>query len=457
MRLQLTVGLASLFAPLNSSMLAVALPAIRRDFDLSVGTVTWLISAYLVAVAVCQPAGGRLGDAFGYGRVMRVGMAVLIAASIAATVVPGFPALVLFRALQGVAAALIAPNALACLRQHVAPDRLGGALGANGAAISAGAAVGPLLGGALLLAGEWHLLFLVNVPLALLSMALLTRLPADAPRGRAALNVDAVSLVALLAWFMGITLVGTAFRTGSTVVGGVALGLFVAGAAAYLWRYHAMGRGVVDLQLFRIRNFGGAAAGTALSNVVLYTALIAIPLYLEQLEGLGDAAIGLVLFSFTAAFVVVAPVSGHLVDRIGGRSVMGAGACVLVAGSAALTLAIGSWPLAAVIGALAIIGVGMGLLQTPQQAFALTAVRPERAGSASGTFSMMRYVGSVTAAALLAGIAGSEGSRGEFQALFAVTAAAAILNIGAWLAVSERAERRRPEPAAAEPEGAPGA
>ena len=201
LRLLSATALAALLGPLNSTMLAVALPTVRSQFGLGVGALTWLVSAYLITVAVSQPAGGRIGDAIGHVRVIWLGLGVLAVCSVVAALTWSYPALVAARAPQGVGAALILPNVTAFLRKQVAPERLAGVLGLNGALITSGAAGGPLLGGALLALGGWRLLFLANVPLCLLAGWLLLRLEADEGAGRGALRIDAVSLFALAGAF----------------------------------------------------------------------------------------------------------------------------------------------------------------------------------------------------------------------------------------------------------------
>lgn len=427
--LLLAVSSASIFGPLNSSSLAVALPALRREFDVGVGAATILVSGYLIAVAVCQPAAGRLGDAFGHVRVIKIGLLVLLAFSVACAFAWNFPVLVALRALQGVSAALIMPNATAYLRRNVDPARLAGQLGFNGAVIGAGAALGPPLGGLLLTFGDWRWLFAINVPLALLSYAFVLRLPADKGAGRGALQIDAVSLGALLAWFTGITLVGTSLRLGIPVLTAAAFALFAAGTAVYGVRYARTGRGVVDLRLFTNRNFATMAAGTALANLVMYTTLIAMPIYLRDSEGRGDGFIGFALFSMSAAMVVISLFGGRLADRYGSRPVLSTGTACLALSATGIAFAVGETPVGPLIALLALGGLGIGLLGAPQTAVALSSVSREVAGAASGTFSMMRYVGSVAGAAIIASVLGGQASRGEFHALFAVLAVFALVNM----------------------------
>jgi len=448
--LTLAVSLTSVFGPLNSSMLAVALPTIRGEFDVGVGAVTVLVSCYLIAVAVCQPAGGRMGDAFGHLRVMKTGLLLLLAFSLASAFASNFPLLVALRSFQGISVALIAPNATAYLRKNVEPSRLTSQLGFNGAVIGLGAALGPLVGGLLLAVGDWPWLFAVNLPLAVLSLALLLLLPVEIGAGKRTLQIDGVSLGALLSWFTGITLVGASLRVGMPALTAAGFALFLAGTVVYWARYARAGRGVVDLRLFANLDYGAMAAGSALANLVMYTTLIAMPLYLRDSEGHGEGFIGFALFAMSAAMVVVSLFSGRLADRVGSRPILLAGSASLLVAAGGLALAVGEVPAALLVGLLGLIGLGNGLLGAPQTAVALSSVPRELAGSASGSFSMMRYVGSVIGTALLAAILGGQGSGAEYHLLFAILAVFAVLNLITTLVV--RAGRITEEA----PQAAPG-
>ena len=117
--LVLTVSLGGILAPLNSTMLAVALPDLRRDFGISHAEIAWLVSAYLIAMAVSQPLGGRLGDQLGRARVFRAGLVLFLGFSLAAAAAPGFAWLIVFRTGQALVGAAVIPNGLAMLRESV--------------------------------------------------------------------------------------------------------------------------------------------------------------------------------------------------------------------------------------------------------------------------------------------------------------------------------------------------
>ena len=276
---QATVALAAMLTPLNSTLLAVGLPAIRSHFDVGVGEMTLLISVYLVAVAAMQPVSGRLGDAFGSIRMMMLGLVLLIAISAVSALATNFPMLILMRGLQGAATALVLPNGIAVLRKRTPSARLGTVLGMNGAALSIAAAVGPVVGGALLLAGDWRLLFLVNVPLSVLAIAMLLRVTPDAGQGRATLNIDLPSLGALVLVFASAVLIGSATRVENPaflIVGGALLPITM---GAY-WLRSRWGGSIVEFRFFRARNFRGAATSQGLTNLVMYSFLVSLPLYL---------------------------------------------------------------------------------------------------------------------------------------------------------------------------------
>ena len=429
LRIQLAVSLASIFGPLNSTMLAVALPRIGDDFGVGVGGLALLVSAYLIATAVLQPASGRLGDALGHLRVVQIGLVVLVVTSLASAAAWDFGALVAFRCMQGAAAALTMPNVTAYLRKSVPPERLGGALGMNGALISVGAAGGPALGAVLLAVGDWEWLFLANVPLGLLGLLTISRLRQDQGAGRQTFRLDWLSMAALTAAFAGLTGVGAAAR-GGEILWLAAAGLVLAGGVVlYLWRYRQRGGGVLDLRLFSRRNFLVASFLVLLANLLMYTTLVAMPVYLSEIENRGDAAIGGALFAMSVALVVVSPASGRLADRLGDRTLVVAGGTLLLVSMIGLGFAVGRWELAVLMAFLMLVGIGMGLSQAPQQSTALKAWPAEVAGSAAGTFSLMRYTGSIAGAALLAAILGGGEDIADFRLLFALLSGIGVLNL----------------------------
>jgi len=434
---QATVALAAMLTPLNSTMLAVGLPAIRSHFDVGVGEMTLLISVYLVAVAAMQPVSGRLGDAFGSIRVMMAGLVLLIAISAVSAFAFNLPMLILMRGLQGAATSLVLPNGIAVLRKRTPSARLGTVLGMNGAALSIAAATGPVVGGALLLAGDWRWLFLVNVPLSVIAIAFLLRISRDQGQGRETLHLDVPSLAALVAIFGSGVLIGSATRVDNPaflIAGGALLPLTV---VAY-WLRSRRGGSIVEFRFFGAPNFRAAASSQALTNLVMYSFLVSLPLYLVDLRGVSDQVVSLVLFSLMAAMITLSPIGGALTDRVGRRPLLIGGGVVIAAATVTLMLLFDDPPLAAIIGPLVGVGVGLGISGPARSSAALEAWPRNVAGSVSGTFSMMRYAGAIVGAAAIAALLGADPGEGAFRLLTIVLAGAAILNIFVSLEIRDR-------------------
>ena len=450
---QATVALAALLTPLNSTILAIGLPEIRAYFDTGVGATALLISAYLVAVATMQPVAGRLGDAFGCVRMMAAGLVLLAGISIALGLAWSFPFLVLMRGVQGAVTALVLPNAIAVLRKRTPPQRLGTALGMNGAALSAAAALGPVLGGLVLLAGEWRLLFFINVPLSLIALALLLRVQQDQGQGRASLRIDLPSLAALVLVFSSVVLIGSATRVEhpAFLIAGVSLAPLT--LAAY-WLRSRRGGSVVDFTFFRARNFSAAASSQGLLNFVMYSALVAFPLYLVDLRGESEQIVSLALFSLLAASIVVSPLGGMLADRLGWRPLVVTGGLAALAGTVILALLFESPALFVIVASLVLVGIGLGVSGPARSAAALEAWPPGVAGSASGTFAMMRYAGAIAGAAVIAALLGADPEESAFRLLMLTLTVIAALNVAVSFAIHDqpRGARATDQPSTATPD-----
>lgn len=165
-------ALGTILAPLNSTMIAVALPDIGRALGVGAGEAGWLVTSYLVAMAVTQPLGGSFGDLFGRRRMFLGALGGFALASVGAGLAASLPALVAFRTGQALAGAMAIPTGMAIVRERIPGERRGAAFGVVGAAIALGAGVGPPLGGLLVELAGWRGIFWVNVPLVAVALAL---------------------------------------------------------------------------------------------------------------------------------------------------------------------------------------------------------------------------------------------------------------------------------------------
>ena len=396
--------MCSVLAPLNSTMIAVALPQIRDDFGLTRGSVGWLISAYLIAMAVSQPVAGRLGDQLGRGRVVRVGLMLFIGASVVTSFAPTFQILIVLRVVQAVVGAGLIPNAMALIREHAPPGELGRLNGFNAAAIATAAGVGPLLGAAALAVGTWRFVFPASLPFALGALVLLPRLGLETRRATAGVRSDwfgTAQYAALLVWL-------TALLAGSE--GGLsgpwllpAWSAFVLSLGVFIWRQSVSPAPAASWGLFRVRSFAAASAQVLLTNLAMYTTLLMVPFLVSDVLGGGPGASGLLLGTMALFMGLAAPLGGRLSDLRGRRlAAQVGGAMVLMAALllvASLQAGVTFGQMAAL---LMMLGAGVGIGTGAANTAAIESAPRALAGAAAGTSSMMRYVGSIVGAGVLA-------------------------------------------------------
>jgi len=461
--LLLTVSLGGVLAPLNSTMLTVALPELRGDFSVGHAEIAWLVSAYLIAMAVAQPLGGRLGDQLGRATVFRTGLIAFLVLSLAAAAAPTFPLLILFRTGQALVGATVIPNGMAMLRESLPANQLGRSGGFTGSAISISAAVGPLLGAALLALGSWRLLFLMNIPLvgaALLCQALLAYQPV---RERTRFNLDWIGGLAFVVLLVTITVLLNALNGDQALILVVAaLAALLISLAIFVQRQFNAPIPVVEWRLFRIRSYAASTIYIALGNLVMYTTLLTIPFFVKEVQDGGSGRTGLLLTAISLPMIFISPFAGRISDAVGRRPLVTAGSLLLATSAGALAIGLEAGSSYPFLGAMLILlGIGMSLSFGSASAAAIESTPRSMAGTAAGTNSMMRYLGSIVGAGILGAVlntgAGTPGI-GLFHLIFAVLFVMSLLAFASSLFVHrfppEMARSGPAAPAIPQPVGA---
>ena len=414
----LGVASGAVLVPLNSTMLAVALPSVMGEFAIGPETVSSLVTLYLGAVTVALPASGSLGDRFGQRRVFLAGVLAFALWSLLAAAAPSFELLALARVLQAVSGALVSTTSVALVRAMSPPDRRGAAFGLFDMLVSTSAAIGPLVGGVLVGAFGWRSLFVIAVPVALFAavmVGLVVRpdravagvagdVAADtSPRHPRPIDIRGLVLLAALL----IALLAAIRAAGDGGLGSLAAIAVVPLLFLFVRFELASDHPAVDPRLFTVRPFAAAVLGVLGATVVLHGAFILVPLLVEELLH-GDArTAGLVLLAISAVGAVAAPIGGRLSDRYGRRLPVVAGSLCLTAGLIALWW-FAADSTAAVIGILlGVVGLGLGLSGSPRQAAAMDAIPADRVGMAAGTYYTGRYLGGVLGASLAGAVLGA--------------------------------------------------
>ena len=435
-------ALATMLMPLNSTMIAVALPDVVDDLGSTLAASAWLVSGYLIANAALQPLSGKLGDRFGRRPLILYGLASFGLASLGAAVSPTLGVLIVFRVLQAVTGALVFPNALGLIRQCLPEHRRGRAFGILGSAIGVAAAAGPPLGGVLVGLGGWRTIFLVNVPWIVVALWFAYRsVPQFAvPPARGRFDTaGAVGLTALLAgaaWLM---------NPGNVSLAVLCLAAATLASVSYAFVRYELRREdpVLQPRFLRVRAFAAATASVGLSNLALYGTLLAVPVLLSQRGGWSAAEIGLALAAMSLPMAALSPLGGWLSDHAGRRAAAVGGLGLLTAALVPLALGGADVTTPILVGSLVFVGAGLGLSNAAVQAAGIEALDPSDAGVAAGIFSTGRYLGGIAAASLVAGLASAANAR--FGVLFGVETIAALLSMLCATALPGRLPRPVPQ------------
>ena len=446
----LGIAAGSILVPINSTMLAVALPSVMDTFGVDAATVASLVTLYLGTVAVSLPASGSLGDRFGHRRMFLVGVAAFGLASLLAAAAGSFPILAISRVLQGVSGSLVSTSSIALVRAEAPADRRGAAFGLFDMLVSVSAAVGPLAGGLIVGAFGWRAMFFVAAPVALLAALLVgvvapprlatTLVGTDGrPVSPRPIDVPGLAILGLALVALLVALRGSAIGVAGTIAMIAVVPAFVAFVVVELRATSP----AVDPRLFRSVPFAAAVGGVFGATVVLHGCFLLVPLLVERLQGGSPEATGLVLLGISALWAVAAPYGGRISDRLGRRLPVVLGMAATGAALALLWLVAPTASLVVIGAALSIVGFGMGLSGSPRQAAALETVGPERVGMAAGTYYTGRYLGGVVGASLAGAVLGTTVT-GEGVALgFGILTLAAVIVVVVSMGLPGRAAAPR--------------
>jgi EmrB/QacA subfamily drug resistance transporter len=399
---------------LDATVVNIALPSIGEDLDADLAGLQWTVNAYALTLAGLILIGGSLGDHLGRRRVFVVGVVWFAAASLLCTIAPTIETLVAARAIQGVGAALLTPGSLAILEAVFRPDDRGAAIGAWSGLAGVSTAIGPFLGGWLVEAVSWRLIFLINLPLAAVVVWAARSIPETsnpAVRGQR-LDLAGAALTAL--GLAGVTFALTeGDARGWTDPTVVVLGVLGVAALACFVAVEARGRHpMIPLDIFRSRLFSAANAMTFIVYAALAGALFLLPIQLQVVAGFSPIEAGSALIPMTIVMLLLSAQAGRLAQRIGPRLPMGLGPIVAGCGLALLArVGPGASYVADVLPAVLVFGLGMAITVAPLNVTVLGAAGEERAGIASAINNAVARVAALIAVAVIplaAGISGDD-------------------------------------------------
>src|SRR6266852_4304675 len=409
----LATVLGSAVVMLDGTVVSVALPAIGRDLRAGIDGLQWTVSGYLLTQSALILLGGALGDRFGRRRVFVIGVIWFAAASLVCGLAPNLPALVAARVLQGIGGALLTPGSLAILQASFADDDRAQAIGAWSGLGGIATAIGPFLGGYLVQAVSWRLIFLLNLPLAAAVVYVALQHVPESSDVEGAREIDIIGAVLAM-----LGLGGTTYALIEAPVQGAGSPLIlltgVGGVLALIAFFFVEARSshpMLPLTLFKSRQF----TATNLVTLAVYGALGAVffllILQLQQVVGYGPVQAGVATLPITALLLVISPRAGKLATRIGPRIPLTVGPLIAASGVALLArIGAGSTYLVDILPPLVLFGLGMSITVAPLTATVMGSVESRHAGMASAVNNAVARTAGLVAVAVLPPIAGLTGA-----------------------------------------------
>lgn len=336
LRLAGVIMLGALMMQLDMTMTNIATNTLLDEFDAPLSTVQWVGTGYLLAMAVVIPMAGWALERFGARAVWTASIAAFLVGSLLCAFAWSAGSLIAFRVVQGLGGGLIMPLAQAVMARAAGPERLGRVMALIGVPSLLGPVLGPVLGGLIVEDLDWRWIFLVNVPVCLVALAFARVMPDDRAAGGAEARLDLPGLALLsgacVALVYGLAEAG---RSGGFTDTGVLVPLLagaalVAGFAAHGLR--APDAALIDLRLFKRREFAASAAALFLASGVMFGAMGALPLYYQQARGEDALHTGLLMIPFGVGMAVALGVAGRLSDRLPPRWPALAGLALAAAG-----------------------------------------------------------------------------------------------------------------------------
>jgi DHA2 family methylenomycin A resistance protein-like MFS transporter len=423
---------------LDVTIVNVALPAIQHDIGGSVAGLQWVVDSYTLALASVMLTAGSMADRRGARRVYLIGLAGFAAGSAACALAPGLGVLIAARAVQGLGASALLPCSLALI-VHRFPDQRerARALGVWGGMGALGFALGPALGGTLISLLGWRAIFLVNLPVCVLTGGLLVRYVPESPRdpGRRAdvpgLLLGVAALAAITAAFIEAGQEGW-FAPLPVMLGAAG----IAAAAFFLVTERRRAYPMLPLSLFRSRALSAGTAVGLLFNLSLYGSLLCISLFLQQSRHESAAATGLLILPMSVVVGAGSLASGRLTARFGPRPPMIAGLALAAAGAALIGTVNATTPLAVLVAGSVVLGM-CSLAMPAMTAVVVGAAGRQHAGVASGVLNTARQAGGALGVALLGSLLAAAGGGAALQVPLSVAAASLLAAVGlAWIATS---------------------
>ncbi len=451
-----SLSLSMLLSSLGISIANVALPTLARAFTASFQEVQWVVLAYLLAITTLVVGVGRLGDITGRRRLLLAGLFLFTVASALCAAAPTLWLLIAARATQGLGAAIMMALTMAFVGETVPKAKTGRAMGLLGTMSAVGTALGPSLGGLLIAGLGWRAIFLVNIPLGILTFLLAHR---ALPESRVAPKAERAGFDHVGTLLLAVTLAAyaLAMTMGRGSFGPLNMALLmgaVIGACLFVRAEAKAASPLIRLAMFRNQALIASLATNALVMTVMMATLVVGPFYLSHALGAGPAVVGLVLSVGPLVTALTGVPAGRLVDHVGARRMALAGLAGVAAGCCLLSIMPAALGIPGYVAPIVLVTASYALFQTANNTGVMTDIHPDQRGVISGMLNLSRNLGLVTGASVMGAVfslgsatidittARPEAVAAGMRVTFAV--AAALIAVALAIAAGSRALAMRP-------------
>lgn len=374
---------------IDVSAVNVAFPSISEDFGVSKSQLSWIISGYNITVATGLLLAGRMADSIGRKKVFLPGVVVFMVGSLLSGVAPGVNTLIAARVVQAVGGAIVSASSLAVVLPEFPLSKRGTVIGIAGATAGLGAVAGPALGSLLINTVSWRAIFLVNVPLCLLILALGTRLLKESKDPNASGRIDLLGVpigTAAIALIMFAIVQSESWG----LTDGRIVALFLVGLAlvpVLIWRSGRHPEPLLDLTLFKVRSFSSANAGVAFYSAAFTSGFLVNSLVLQELWDQSITITGLALVPAPILAAAFSPVAGRFSDRFGHRWLLGFGTMLCGIGNIGYLTFLNDSPavFTRLVPISLVLGTGIGLSISSWSSAGLADIGPAKFGIANAT------------------------------------------------------------------------
>jgi len=394
----LVASLSSFLVPFTGSSITVALPAMASQFNADAVTLGWITSAYIISAAVFIVPFGRYADIIGRKKIFLAGLLVFTVASLLCAFSPTAELMICARFLQGIGGAMLFSTSVAIVTQVYGPGERGAALGITIATVYAGLSIGPFLGGVLTDHVGWPAIFLVNVPIGILTVALTLQGIRHEWAGAAGERFDAVG--AVVYGTMLFTLIyGMLLLPDPASLAWIAAASGLAGGF-YVWEKRSQSP-LIDFSVFaKNRTFVFSNIAAMINYGATFGVGVLLSLYLQYIQGFSAASAGLILVAQPVVQMVFSPLAGQISDRIEPRIVATTGMTFTALGLFTFIFLTPETPVYIIVASLMVLGLGYGLFSSPNTNAIMSSVETKHLAIASGMNATMRSLGQLLSMAV---------------------------------------------------------